>query len=834
MDEIGYRVMKRFRKSIWLIALLVLVLLGSAGFSAWLLIDLPTLDRLTTDLVVPSTQILARDGRLLYQITDPAGQNHITVLFEEIPNACRQAMVATEDATFYQNSGVELTGVFRALWINLQGGETLAGGSTITQQVARNTLLDPQERAQRSLRRKLRESILAWRLTQTYSKDTILALYLNQTYFGNLAYGIAVASQTYFGKPVQQLSLAECALLAGLPQAPSLYDPFTQPAAAKDRQQVVLGLMEKAGYLSIADREVASQQSLQYATTAFPIQAPHFALWVWQQLERRYPPEVLYSGLTVTTTLDLDLTALATRQIQQQLALLQDTQQGTMHNATDGALVALDPQSGQILAMVGSPNYFDVQISGAINMAVSPRQPGSALKPFVYATALDPNRCAEWAHPSTCPWTAATMLLDVRHNFLTHEGLSYVPQNYDRAFHGPVLLRSALGGSLNVPAVLAMDAIGVSSLLRLTTALGMESLRDAERFGLALSLGGGEVSLLELTAAYGVLANRGQKVPVSPILEVRTAAGTVLESWQTSVPQAVIPEQVAYLVTDILADNKARLATFGEHSLLNIGRPAAVKTGTTTDWRDNWTVGYTPELVVGVWVGNADFTPMRQVSGITGAAPIWHHFMRQALAGKPERLFVQPAGFERVAICELSGKLPTPLCPHTTSELFIAGTAPTTLDDFYQQVNVDRLTGFLADDSTPPERRQVQTIVVLPALAQAWGAANGIPLPPAAARVDVPQLDLQLTSPDDGTIYRISPRLPSDQQRIRFRIASPLTLRNVSFWLNGQPYRTLSQAPWVTEWQLQVGEFQLQVFAQTADGQQVQSNELGFTVLPPD
>ncbi|MBL8046910.1 MAG: transglycosylase domain-containing protein, partial [Anaerolineales bacterium] len=503
--------MSRRRLFFFLLPISCLLLLFAVW--QWLMVDLPSLDQLTQNLAAPSTKILARDGRLLYEIADPSGsQKHTTVPLSEIPLTLQQATIATEDASFYSNPGVDVVGIVRALWINLTGGEVLAGGSTITQQVARNMLLDPEERAERTLTRKLRESILAWRLAQAYSKDEILELYLNQTYYGHLAYGAETAAQTFFGKRVQDLDLAEAALLAGLPQSPSRYDPLLYPEAAQTRQTVVLDLLAKQGYITEEAARLAKDEPLQFAATAFPLEAPHFAFYVWNLVEQKYGPEVLYSGLTITTTLDLDLTRTAENIIRRRLQEITDDRNGPAHNATNAALVALDPHTGQVLALVGSPDYGDANIAGAINMALAPRQPGSALKPIAYAAAFSPELCGT-NNPSTnnqslvigdCPLTPATALLDVRTAFVTKEGYSYVPQNYDRAFHGPVFAREALAGSLNLPAVLTLEHIGLPTFLRLASRMGLTTLADADRFGLALALGGGEVRLLDLASAYGV------------------------------------------------------------------------------------------------------------------------------------------------------------------------------------------------------------------------------------------------------------------------------------------------------------------------------------------
>ncbi len=826
-------------------------------------VDLPSLDRLTENLAVPSTKILARDGRLLYEIADPAGAHHTTVPLSGIPMPLQQATIATEDASFYTNPGVDLVGILRAAWINLTGGEVLAGGSTLTQQVARNMLLDPQERAERTLTRKLRESILAWRLARAYTKDEILALYLNQTYYGHLAYGVEAAAQTYFGKPARDLDLAEAALLAGLPQAPSLYDPLLYLEAAKERQGVVLDLMVKQSYVSADEARLAKSEELQFASTAFPIEAPHFVFYAWNLLERKYGPEVLYAGLTVTTTLDLDLTHAAQEIATRRLRQIAEDKSGPDHHATDAALVALDPHSGQILAMLGSPDYFNAEIAGAVNLTLAPRQPGSAIKPITYAAAFSPELCPLTPDPSPplktgergegvggCPWTPATMILDVRRAFVTREGFSYVPQNYDRAYHGPASAREALASSLNLPAVITLDHVGLSNMIRLAGRMGLTTLSDADRFGLALTLGGGEVRLLDLTAAYAAFANGGLRVEPAAILRVTDAKGNVIFDggaagagpvWAGAGPvptyvgggERVLDERVAYLITDILSDNQARAATFGFNSILQIGRPAAVKTGTTTDYRDNWTVGYTPELVAGVWVGNADNSPMVNLSGVAGAGPIWHDFMRAALAGKPEAPFVEPPGLTRAVVCVPSGLLPTPLCPRTRTELFLEGAVPSQLDPLYQAIKIDARTARLADANTPPEFVIEQVFLVLPPEAQAWARANGVPqMPIPNAQLPNTNSLLQLTSPDPNTIYQLSPRLPRESQQVPLRVIAGQPTSAVTFILDGEPLGTVSAEPFEWWWALEPGAHTLLAQAQLASGETAVSEAVSFVVNP--
>jgi len=817
-----------------LLSALLLLFIVSLFIVHSLFTDLPSLDRLTENLIVPSTKILARDGRLLYEINDPAGLRHTTIPLKEIPKACQQATVAVEDSGFYSNPGVEVSGIVRAFWINVTGGEVLSGGSTITQQVARNMLLDPQEKAQRTYTRKLRESILAWRLSQAYSKDQILELYLNQTYYGHLAHGLESASQAYFGKSARDLDLAECAMLAGIPQAPAIFDPLTNPNAAKEKQIVVLDLMLKNKMISDAKAKIAKDESLQYASTPFPITAPHFVFYVWSLLEQQYPPGVLYSGLTVTTTIDLDLTRTAQEIINRRLKTLADDADSAPHGATDSALVAIDPHTGQLLAMIGSPNYFDQKNSGAVNMAIAPRQPGSAIKPITYAAAFDPSLCSNFQLPtsSSCPWTPATTILDVHTSFVTKEGLSYVPLNYDRNFHGPVSARDALGGSLNVPAVKALDHVGLNNFISLAARMGITTLGNADRFGLALTLGGGEVRLIDLTSAFGVFAAGGIRTPTTAILKITNARGDLIYQWSQPSSERILDERVSYLITDILSDNNARLATFGPNSVLQIGRPAAVKTGTTTDYRDNWTMGYTPELVTGVWVGNANNAPMINISGVAGAGPIWHEFMRAVLLGKPESKFDEPQGLARVEVCALSGLLPTNYCPHRRVEIFIEGTQPTARDNFYQPFKVDAATGALADSNTPPNRIVTQVFLVLPPEAEEWAREKGIPQLPVNSNQLSVISNLKITSPDDKTIYKISPRLPISNQQVQFSAVSAKAFKEVSFVLDGVVIATVRESPYQTFWQLAEGKHILKVTGVTKEGERVESGAVTFEVKP--
>ncbi len=815
--------LKRWHKIAALIG--VMLLIAGTALYAWVFVGLPPINQLQAGLALPSTRILDRRGRLLYEIIDPRGGRHTAVPLAQIPKPLIQATIATEDRNFYATPGVDLEGVIRALWINVQGGEVRAGGSTITQQVARNLLLDPEQRAARTLQRKLREMALAVQLSQNYSHDDILALYLNQSYYGNMAYGVQAAAEVYFNKDAAALDLAESAMLAGLTQTPARYDPLTNPDAAKARQKVVLGLMVEQGYITKEQADLAEKEPLQYGSGHFRIEAPHFVLKVWDELVRDYPEALYQGGLEVTTTIDLDWQHTAEAIAKRQIERLNHPPQGEEpHNATDAALVAIDPHNGQVLTMLGSVDYFDESISGAVNLAVSPRQPGSALKPFTYALSFDPNR------PD--PWSPATMLLDVSTPFITRRLQSYTPSNYGLVEHGPVLIREALASSYNIPAVVALDHVGVESLLSLLHKLGVTTLNDPTRYDLSITLGGGEVRLIDLTAAYAAFANGGYAIHPSMILEVRDKNDQTLYKWQ-SPPSSdpVIDPRVTFLINNILSDNEARLPGFGSHSALLIGRPAAAKTGTTTDFRDNWTVGYTPNLVVGVWVGNANNTPMTNVSGVTGAGPIWNEFTREVLKGQPELTFERPAGLTQVEVCAASGLLPTQYCPQRRVEWFIQGTAPTEYDTIYQKFTVDRVTGKLATDDTPVSRRLDKVYKVLPQEARDWGLRHGIESPPVSVHaVSTNTAGLRLLTPDPYTIYQLTPVTPFETQKIRFSAAvSPMTTA-VTYIVDDQPLEAVREEPWSAWWALTPGKHTLQAVATLADGRTETSEPITFSV----
>jgi 1A family penicillin-binding protein len=717
-------------------------LLGTCGLTAAyaaIASDLPSPEALRSrSATFVSTKIYDRNGHLLHEIFDPNAGRRTVVPYEQISPYLINATVATEDERFWQHPGVDPIGIVRAVLQNVQEQDIVSGASTIPQILVRNVFLSPEERTEQTLQRKIREAILASEVSRRYTKREILQIYLNEVNFGNLAYGVEAAAETYFAKQASDLTLAEAALLAGLPQAPAYWDPYTNWEGAKRRQAVVLDLMVQAGYISQAEAEAAKAEPLDLQPLRLDMEAPHFVVWIQQLLEQKYGAQVLYrSGLRVTTTLDSDLQALAQEEAQAHLATLAD------RHATNAALVAIKPDTGEVLAMLGSADFDDPAIDGQVNVTLRPRQPGSSIKPVTYVTAFEKG------------WTPATLIWDVTTEFTDALGRPYVPKNYDGKEHGPVLVRQALAQSLNIPAVKTLDFVGLPAMLDTAHRLGIDSLNRPD-YGLSLTLGGGDVTLLEMTGAYAVLANGGQRVPPVAILRIEDPAGRIIEEYQPPPGQQVIRPQHAYLITDILSDNQARAPVFGRNSALRLSRPAAAKTGTTDDWRDSWTLGYTPELVTGVWVGNADNSPMNNVTGSRGAAPIWHNFMEKALADQPASQFARPEGIEEIEISADAGSLPSAACPpdRRRLEIFATGQGPQGPEnDFHQFVRIDTSTDALASPYCPENAVEERYFYALPGEeGLKWAQEHNIPQPPAEfCPVHTGPADVALFEPAPGS-----------------------------------------------------------------------------------
>ncbi len=698
-----------------LIALVGAVLVGciiaalAAGVYAHVAAKLPSAEELTVRAnTFESTKIYDRNGVLLYEVFDPTGGRRTVVSLQRIPLYVREATIATEDPTFYANPGFNPFSILRALWQNLRQGDIVSGASTITQQLVKNTFLSPEV----TYSRKIKEAILAAEITRRYSKDQILEMYLNGVYYGNMAYGLGTAAEVYFGKAVEKLTLAEGALLVGLQQGPALYDPYTSLAAAKIRQGIVLDLMARRGYITRDEARTAPTQELRLAPRRIEMKAPHFVVYVREQLEAQYGTErVDRGGLRVYTTLDMKLQEAAERIVRDKLAEI------ASFNATNAAVVALNPQNGQILAMLGSADFDNEDIDGQVNVAIRLRQPGSSIKPVNYVAAFERG------------WTAATFIMDIKTQFPDGANPPYEPKNHDDKEHGPVLVRDALARSLNIPAVKTLQFVTLPGMLEMAHRLGIQSLNRPD-YGLSLTLGGGDVTLLELVGAYGAFANGGRRVKPTCILRIEDHSGRrIAEASSAPGPQVLDPRH-AYIITSILSDKEARLQTYGPNNPLELSRPAAAKTGTTDDYRDAWTVGYTPDLVSGVWVGNSNGKPMQRIYGGRGAAPIWHDFMEEALRDTPVHGFVMPDGMETAEICPVSGELRSENCPPPRTEIFVAGTAPRESCHMHADVRLCQVSGQRASELCPANVVTTQYYEVYPPEYRAWAEAQGKPQPP--------------------------------------------------------------------------------------------------------
>lgn len=622
-----------------------------------------------------STKIYDRNGELLYDIF--ANQKRTPVELKDIPQHLCNATIAIEDKNFYKHGGFDPLGMIRGFSRIFTLGYA-QGGSTLTQQLVKNVLLT----SQRTIPRKLKEFILAVQIEKKYSKDEILQMYLNEAPYGGTAWGVEEAAETYFNKNVGELNLIESAILAGLPQRPSAYSPFSDsPQAYIVRTQQVLRRMREDGYITSEQEAEALKQldKVEFATEGSNFKAPHFVMYVKKQLEERYGQSVVEGGgLRVYTTLDLDIQEAAQEAVTEEIAKVESV------HITNGAAVVMDPNNGEILAMVGSKNYNDPDYDGKVNVTLSLRQPGSAIKPVTYLTALKKG------------YTASTLLMDTPTTFPGGIGQpDYKPVNYDGQFHGPLQMRFALGNSINVPAVKMLAQVGLKDMLQTGYGLGLSTLEpttdNLKRFGLSVTLGGGEVRLLELIEAYSAFANGGLKIEPISILKVTDKDDKVLFEQKTTQGRRAITESQAFLISHILSDNNARLLTFGTNSALNIaGRTVAVKTGTTNDKRDNWTIGWTPQVITGVWVGNNDNSPMKEVaSGISGAAPIWRRVIQAALANKSNLSFKVPEGIVTAEVDQVSGYRAHDGYP-SRIEYFIKGTEPSGDDPIHTKLKLCR------------------------------------------------------------------------------------------------------------------------------------------------
>ena len=743
--------------------------------------------------IVNSTQIYDRTGKiLLYDIHNNVKRTYI--FFEQMSPNIKNATVAIEDSEFYSHGGIRITSIVRATLSNIFGFGIGGGGSTITQQLVKNTLLT-QSRGLARYVRKIKEWVLAIKIDNSTPKDKILEYYLNEAPYGGNIYGIEAASKTYFNKNALDLTLAESAYLASMPQSPTILSPFGKNfKKLETRKNLVLSQMLEWGFITQEDYDAAKKEVVTFIPQAtLGIKAPHFVFFIKDYLEQKYGDEMVQNGgLKVITTLDVDLEAKAEQVVKD--GALQNEKDWNGKNA---ALVAIDPKTGQILAMVGSRDYFDKTIDGNFNVATATRQPGSSFKPFIYATAFDKG------------FTPDTVLFDLPTEFQTTcdaygkalPGRSqkdcYMPQNYDNKYRGPINLRNALAQSINIPAVKLFYLAGLPDSLRTAEDMGISTLKNINQYGLTLVIGGGEVSLLDMTSAYGVFANNGERNPYTGILKIENVNGKVLEEYRPNTEQEIIPKNIALTVSDILSDEKAREPTFGARSALYIsGKNVAVKTGTTNSNKDAWTIGYTPSIVVGVWAGNNDNAPMKK-GGVSVAGPIWNKFMNEALKNLPNETFEKPdlaidprivkpilrgswQGNEGVFIDKISGKLATANTPKETLDEKII----TNLHSILYWVNKSDITG---PAPTNPENDPQFNHWEIPV--QKWWMQNKDKYPNttwAQMPTDTDNIHTPASLPIVSILEPTNTKVYSPNQRIYLKISSSgvLPLQKIDIFIN--------------------------------------------------
>lgn len=759
-------------------ALLIAGILGFLAILGAFLWPLPS--ELSGSGMPENTQILDRNGDLLYAIQGAGLRSEIPL--ESIPKTFVDALIATEDRTFYKHPGLSLRGITRAAIRDIQAMSIVEGGSTITQQLVR-TLLSPKKRG---LSYKVREAWLALKYDARFSKHDILERYLNTSFFGQGAYGVKAAAKVYFDAHISTLSLGQSALLVGLLNAPSALNPFKDPIQAQERRDLVLRAMLSQGNISVDEYEEALQEKIVLRSGKTDIRAPHFVMWLLQA----YPE--LREEKTVTTTIDIALQTTSEAIVDKHVDALKEK------NVTSAAVVVLDAKTGDVLTMVGSRDYFDRENDGAVNVAMSPRQPGSALKPFTYALALSQDM------------TAASIISDIETQFFTAEGNPYIPRNYDFGYHGPVRLREALANSYNIAAVKVAERVGVARLLAFLQRAGISTLHESpEHYGLALTLGSGEVTLLELTTAFGIFVTGGSTL--HPRMTIDAAPTTESQ---------ILDPKVAWLITDILSDADARTAEFGQEGPLRFPYPVAAKTGTTRNSRDNWTIGYTPDRIVGVWVGNANNDPMKGTSGVTGAGPIFHDVMQEAMKYIDKKPFVKPSGFTDRTICRLSGKLPTPFCTERLTEHFISGTEPHETDDMFVSIPIDSRNGLRAGSGCQERFVQHKTFTVFPQDTQKWARENGYqpvpvsysPLCPASqSQSSSVQPSIMITRPAKNASYLLDPLIPDESEAIVFEAVADESVKKLTWLVNGVAVGEGTQPNFRFKWRPKPGTFEVTI-----------------------
>ena len=783
---------------------IVLVLLGGGLSLCW-----PLPESVSPEAPRASLEVTAQHRTLLRR-AHPQGRSE-PIAVDELPESVAQGLTAIEDRRYYSHPGIDPIALGRALWSNLRHGRIVSGGSTVTMQVAEQLRGTPSP----TIWNKLVEMHLALRLEVRRSKREILSLWFNRVSFGNRLHGIEAAAQGYFGKSARDLTPAQSAYLVGLPRAPSRYNPFRHPERAEQRQHRVLRAMQDAGVLSASERKHLAAVPIDVQEPDPVFRAPHLTRWV---LQHRHPE----SGsplAEIRTTLDPQLQRTVADLVE---GHVQTFRQETLTNA---AAVVLDNRTGAIRAYVGSADFWDARHGGQNDAVRMLRQPGSALKPFTYAHALVSRR-----------YTPASVLADIELNVPEASG-AFTPENYDETYHGPTPLRQALASSFNVPAVRLAREFGPAKILETLHEFGFASLdRAPSYYGVGLTLGNGEVQPIELARAYAGLARGGTLPPVHAVRWARTAEGDTLHADLPTPKQTGLSQGVSHLITDILDDPAARAPGFGRGGPLELPFPVAVKTGTSKDYRDSWTVGYTPRHTVAVWAGNFDGTPMDRMSGVAGAAPLFHSIMRTLGSGGT---FERPLGLRTAQVCPASGTRPGAHCPAPQRELFLSGTVPTDTCTVHRVVAIDERTGHRAAPGTASRYMKQKRYAVYPERYHAWMREHDVPLPPksvhqashrpptdAKGRLRVTDR-LRIRYPADEALFYVDPVLRNRYQRLSLKGTAPDAFRDVHWVVNGERHASGAGR---TTWQLQPGTHRIELRARR-DGQAVRSPAVQIRVV---
>lgn len=675
------KIIRKIKKKISAKWIKIIVISGCVliiGSGIYILKDIPNPKKLATNDYPESSQIFDRKGKILYEFY--SDKRRISVPLSEVSNNLKNATLAIEDANFYKHAGFDFKGILRGFYRTIVQ-KRLQGGSTLTQQLVKNALLTPE----RTISRKFKEAILTVATELLYDKNQILEMYFNQTPYGGMLWGAQTAALGIFNKNVKDLDLAEAALIAGLPGSPTKYSPFTHPDAAKKRQELVLSRMLELKMINKEEYESAKNEELKYYINKYGIAAPHFVFYVKEKLVEKYGLKAVNEGgLRITTTLDLDLQNFAEIEVASEVAKLKK------YNVTNGATMIVEPKTGQILTMVGSKDYFATDIDGEYNVATALRQPGSSIKPINYAVALETGKV-----------TAASVIVDGATCFNVKNQKPYCPSNYGNHFFGLQTVRNSLANSLNIPAVKVLKINGLENFVASASAMGISTFKNPDNYGLSLTLGGGEVMMTDMTVAFGVFANGGIKKELNPILKVVNKKGEVLEEYKYVPGDRILSRETSFLIQQILSDDGARSMVFGRGSMLNIkGHPeVAVKTGTTNDLRDNWTIGYTPDFVVVTWVGNNDNSKMSGVvSGTTGASPIWNKLMTHILKYQVIKKPTVPANIVGMNVCNLTGsRVPAEGC-ESHYEYFKKEFLPPVAVPLKNNVLIDKDTGLIVKE----------------------------------------------------------------------------------------------------------------------------------------